>query len=337
MTTLDQIPETEDPTHLLLVGDTKVGKSWYVTQCVKDGYLVIYVDSDNGISALRRALTKEQQKNVIYLGTEKPARLVKNLLTDSVFRWNITADKEMQSGLDKPDDKVVIMTPVNIPKGVILCVDSWSSVSLNAMGVSATANKTTLENMSNEGGKMQDVYGDAGMEATLICAVIQHCPFHVIVLAHGTIYERYEKPAGVINPKQRDMILKETLKIPLSTSRPNGWTMGKYFTDIGWLEIDVQERRMLDYKARHGRVGGGTVNKLDTVENLAFSKTFAPPPDPRPELDPEWIRYTTVAEFAAARKSTSLPISPARPAGPSDGVIAKPATTTMNALLQKAK
>lgn len=335
MQTLDQIPAQWDPTHLLLLGDTKMGKSTYVAQAALDGHTILYVDSDNGISALRRLLGNnvEAMRRVIYIPTKNPCGFLDGLLTESVFRWNIGEDKKFSSGTARKESLMLEMRPVRMPKSLILCADSWTSVALDAMEAGADSNKVSLEEMGNS---QMAVYGDANIKLTLLLAVIQHVKFNVIILGHGTFYERMEKPLGKQNYKMKDMILKETIKIPLSSSRPHGFTMGKYFTDIGWLELDRADRRILDYTPQFGRIGGGTINRKGGVEELSFNRTFGRGVKPDPiELDSSWIKFQSTEEWIAENKTSTTP-TPTKPAGTSSGVLpSKPASTGIAELMKK--
>lgn len=339
MTQLSDIPPSQDPTHLLLIGLTKMGKSTYCAQAVLDGWPMLYIDSDNGLSALRNALAGnvEAQRRVYYFGTENPASFIESMLTaKGVFRWNITQDKEFQSFGSKPSDRVAEIRPTLIPSQLILTVDSWSAAALDAMEIGAANKRTELEKMVADN-KAQGVYNDAGWRLTLLLAVLQKVSFHTIIQAHPAYYERLEKPANMkaADIKQGDMIVKDTIEIPLSCSKPHGFTMGKYFTDIGWLELNRMDERIIDFTARYGRISGGVVNRKGSIENLPFSKTFGLPVEPYDPDNQTWIRYLTAEEFTAEQEAAKS--SKPKPAGVSaSGVIQqKPAAPMMASLVKK--
>lgn len=333
MTRLTDIPDEASPTHLLLIGDTKTGKSTYVAQAAIDGYVVLYADSDNGLSALKRLLKDNPaaMARVIYFGTENLYKFMESLLTNQIFRWNLTKDTQFSSAMASPDDKIVEIVPSRIPRTIILGLDSWTSMALDAMDVGATNKKVALESM---GAESQGVYGEAGTRLTLAAAIIQRCPFNVIAIGHRGYYERLEKPpsGGVLKEiKQKDMIIKETIQVPMSSSYKHGLAIGKYFTDIGWLEIDRMDKRTIDFTIQHGRVGGGTINQKGGVNELSWSKCFGPVP-PEPVIDESWIRYMTAQEFAERQAAAKSPV--AKPAGVSEaGVINKtPASPVVKAM-----
>lgn len=333
MPTLDEVSITENPAHVLLVADSKVGKSTYAAKCAIDGWTLIYIDSDNGISALKNTLKNhpEAEKRVIYFHTEHPAEFQRKLFEESVFRWNLTQDCVYGSGMAKPTDKMVEIIPMRIPRGIILVNDSWTATALDAMEVGADNKKTKLEQMA-EANKSQAVYGDAGLKLTLLLAIYQQCRFHILVLAHPTVFEVYEKPLGVIGEmKQRDMKLLDSLEIPSSCSRPHGRSMGKYFTDIGWIELDRIGNSILDYTRQYKRISGGRPNVRDGIEKLSFTNTFGPViPN---EISDQWIRHYTSEEWIAVNR----PPAATPPGVKQPGVLpTTPAKTVVDSLLRKA-
>ena len=334
MPQLDQVPTEHNPTHLLLIGDTKMGKSTYAAQCALDGFKIIYIDSDNGLSAMMYEINRVNpaaMKNVMYYRTDHPAEFLKLFMESGIFRWNLTQDKMFSSGTAKPDDNMVEIIPSRIPRGILMVNDSWTSTALDAMEIGASNKKTELESMS-ESNLGEQVYGDAGMRLKLICAVIQQCKFNVLVLAHPTVYEIWEKPKGqaVEATKRKNMILLDTIRIPLSSSRPNGYEMGKYFTDIGWLEVDHANRRQLNFKIEYKRVGGGRPNKIGVLDDMQFKSLFGDPIDV--EFSADWIREMTAEEWKLANGQKT-----AAPAGvtASGALVSTPAKPNLNMLMKK--
>lgn len=328
MPLLSEVPKEYDPTHLLLIGDTKMGKSTYAAQCARDGFHLLYVDSDNGISALRNALGTDEaaMKRIQYIRTNSPCDFLTEFFDSPVFRWNLTQDKKFSSGLAKPTDEMVEIIPSRMPRGIILVNDSWTSTALDAMEIGAENKKVELEAM---GEKSQNVYGDAGMRLTLLLTVIQHSKFNCIVLAHGTFYERMEKPTGVIGEvKQKDMILKEVLKVPLSSSRVHGYNMGKHFTDIGWLDLNRMNERQLDFTVEFQRIGGGRPNKKGPIGQMSFKNLFGEPLEM--QFSEDWIRHMTTEQWLAANKTA------AQSAGGAAGSLSQtPAKPVVSAMMVK--
>jgi hypothetical protein len=336
MTKLGDIPASHDPVHLLLIADSKMGKSVYGAQAVVDGWRMIYVDADNGLSAMRYVFkgNREYEDRVLYFRTNHPCKFIEDMLTSSIFRWNITQDEKFTSSKAIDSDEIVEMWPEKFPRNFILNIDSWTSVALDAMGISAADRKTTIEDMDEY--NSEGVYGGASRKLTLLCAILQHVKFHVIVQAHGVWYERLEKKPGNVkeSSKRNEMQIKETVKVPQSSSKPHGYSMGKYFNQIGWIELDPASRRQLDFKVEVGRLGGGTPDKREALKEMEFAKLFGKPESygDSPWPDPAAIRYSTFAEWKSRQESTAP-----KPTGVTAvGTIAKtPAQQTVSAMLKK--
>jgi len=328
MTALDDIPVEDNPTHFLYIADTKNGKTTYAAQCAMEGHHLLYIDSDNGLSAVQWHLrnSPKARERVRLFRTQRPALFQDKLLTEGIFRWNITRDNEFASGLASPTDKMVEIIPSRIPKGLIIVNDSWTTTSIDAMELGATANRTTLEDMKINGAS-QAVYGSANIKLNLLLAVYQQCKFNLLVLAHPTVYEIYEKPKGrIADTKQKDMILLDSIKVPLSCSRPHGYTMGKWFTDIGWGDVDRMGNRLLDFELEYKRVGGGRPNTKGPVVDMSWTKLFGPPIPVT--FDERWIRYYTVEEWKAKQTPAAKPAGVAA-SGLMKATPAKPTISSM--------
>lgn len=295
MATLFDTPESEleAAIHLLIIGPSKVGKTHYIVELVKDGHTVLYVDNDNGLNTLRAGLKNdpEAMKRVHYIGTRNIWTFVTTFFVRTLFQWNETQDDIFSAASAKDDDKVLQIHRKDIPKGVIIVLDSWTSVSLQLLQDSAKKNGVPFETFNDAG---QQVFGDAKRRADVICMNIQSYPGHVIVLAHQEQYEILEKPKGVMKDiKQGDMRIKENITVPTSVSRPHGFNMPKFFNEVGYMRVDPMGTTSggsgfkLDFRQQTDRVGGGTPMKDgDPNRDMRFSKVFAAP-HPIPD---GWIR-----------------------------------------------
>ncbi len=276
MATLDMIPAHEDPVHLLLIADSKAGKSTYAAQAAIDGFTLVYIDSDNGISALRNALKDkpEAMKRVNYFHTERPVDFLRGFLRSSTnvpFRWVPTMDKpwgKLMTGVE-PDAKVWQFDITKMPASWVLAIDSWTSAAADALGIGSADQKAELLEGVN-----QSIYGDANVNLTYIANMLQKIPNHCIVQAHGTKYEVYEKPTGQTAGamKQKDMILREVIDVPLSSSRGHGQILPGKFNHAGWMSVDRLGESWIDFTRSATRVGGGPPNKKAKVSELPFSK-----------------------------------------------------------------
>src|SRR6185369_9754771 len=240
--TLDQIPAGDDPVHLLAIADSKVGKSVYAAQAAIDGFNVVYIDGDNGLSALRWAVDSKKnadeiKKRIQYFGVRRMSTFMSNLLRSSPaspFMW-LPVQNALYNKLDTSLSPETVVWKFNIralPKQWLLVVDSWTSTANDALGIGSPEQKAELLDGTDQG-----IYGDANVNLNYICNMLQKASFHVLVLAHGTVFERYEKPINVLgkNMKQGEMKLLESIEVPQSSSRPHGQTMASRFNHIAWM------------------------------------------------------------------------------------------------------
>jgi hypothetical protein len=297
--TMDQIPAIDDPVHLLAIADSKVGKSVYAAQAALDGFDVIYMDADNGISALRYALKNnpEAQKRVRYIWTNRPMTFLTNFLRSSTkapMKWMPNRNQlysKLLAGL--PDDEVVwTFDSTKIPKEWLFVGDSWTATAMDALEIGSAEQKAELLDGTN-----QAIYGSANSNLTYICNMLQKVPYHVMIQAHGAKYEVYDKPLNTVagQAKQKDMILREIKDVPLSSSRPHGETMVSRFNHIGWLYVNAMGGTDIDFTRKPGRVGGGPPNRRDSVEKLSFKHLVGGVPAPVECND--WMTISTHGEL----------------------------------------
>jgi len=300
------------PQHLLLIGQTKAGKSRYIVEAVKDGYECIFVDADNSLSTIRDELkdNKEALARLHYFAPSNMEVFVVNLLNEGIFRWNETRNSVYSRANAAPTDRLAQIIPSKIPSRVILAIDSWTSLTYSILRNRAAALKVDLTEIDRYS---REIYGGAGFQTTGIAQVIQSLRHHVIVLAHPASYEIKQKPKGIVGQiNEKDMRILEVKQVPISTSLPHGLTIGKYFSQIGNMYVkDPTNQRVLDFKIDANRIGGGTPGGIgDPMKEYRYSKLFG-----LPKVDPEeydgWIRYLTAEELAeeTAAKAAGKPAS----------------------------
>lgn len=307
-------------THLLLIGQSKMGKSDYVAQAAKDGFDIIYWDRDNGLPTLLEALDGDDAalKRVHYFRPENMTATLLAFFKNGKFIYNERTRKVYASHEAKPDDKLTIMYAGRLMKhrNVVVSIDSWTSWCLSALEDAAKKNKVELTSIDKYG---REIYGPSGFYMTQMGTIIQLAPFNVIVQAHPAVYEIKERPPGseAREVKEPDMIIRDTWEIPMSTSAPHGYSIGKFFNQIGWMELDRFGKYVLSFKAKSKRLVGGTVKNKegDPRTTMRFKTLFGGGlelPQPMPE-DRPWLERTTVAEYQESIKSAT-PAATAKPA-----------------------
>lgn len=295
--TFDSYPKEHIATHLLLCGDSKTGKSDYAAQAILDGYWALYLDGDNGAETLNFVLKDniEAQRRLIYIRTSKIFEFMRLFCGDPVMRWNLTQDKQfINKASANPTDLIVELRASRMPPGFLLVPDSWTAISLQAMDKAAAAESVSLESMGNA---QRKVYGGANAALTAIAKSLQVIRCNVLVQAHAYRYEIKEKPPGKAVVLENEMIIKETLTVPRSSSGNHGIELVKFFNQCGWLEIDRANKHQISFKDKSGRVGGGTYKIEGDPKEYSFSKLFGPPVSFTKESLSSFCRYFYAEDF----------------------------------------
>ena len=335
MATLADLPsdEFEGSVHLLLVGPSKSGKTKYVADLVMDGFTVLYVDNDNGKNTLKRLLSRDSKAlaRVHYVETRNIWVFITSFFARTRFQWNETKDKIFDASA-ADDDRILEIFTKKIPLGVIIVFDSWTSICLQLLQDSADKNNVSIEVFNDAG---QSVYGDGSRRANSLLMNMQSHPGHIIVQAHQEQYEILEKSKGkmIDVAKQNQMNVKDNVTVPTSISKPHGYSMSKFFNEVGWMRVNAQGNFILDFKQKPDRVGGGSpMREGDPTTEMRFIQLFAKPK----EIPDGWIRTVEAsifkeeerqaaeerrikAEAAKAAKASSTPQTGLAPAGKLSG------------------
>jgi hypothetical protein len=260
---------------LLLIGDGKVGKTHYAAA----GFNVLYFDGDVGRPTLRQ-LPNEARKRIFALdcadtlnGGIKDSRFCDTLVeftNSSVFRWN---DSQSRLATRKDtQDEIWEIRPAKMDHTCVLVLDSWTGLSESMLTKAATNHSISLTDASTP--EMRPVYQSAGLLSQAFLQVIRSMRCHVIVLAHPDEYTKTKKPDGrtVGSAKENDHIIEWTKLVPKSTSKPQGLSMAKYFTDIAWAETNATgSQRLINAKISDGRISGGHWNERKDMEEYSFA------------------------------------------------------------------
>ena len=312
MPRLDQVEEEQGVVHLLHIADSKMGKSTYAAEAAIAGFHLIYLDSDNGLSALNAAINKEKdaleiKKRVDYFRITHPRLFLQLFLRSSAKRplfWCPNKNKAVNAKTPDmaEDEPIWVFNSTAIPASSVLVIDSWTSLSQDALQQLRSDQTAPLLEGTDQG-----IYGEAKASVDYFANILQSVPYHVIVQAHPTRYEVYEKPANTsgADMKQKDMKLVDTYEVPVSTSRVAGLDMGKRFNHIGWLNITPTGTVEIDFTRKPRRVGGGPPNKkartneLNFLEVVKISKGPLPYSVPFNESELPWFQEITFKDMKA--------------------------------------
>lgn len=316
---------------LLLLGDTKAGKTHYAMQAAKAGFNVLYLDGDVGIQTLM-GLDEESRKRIFYMPIQDRtaengsyestmAKFFVEFTTSGVVTWNDTKGEIFdKSRYDQPDgpeagagDVIWQIRPTRIGADTVLIMDSWST--LIASLIYWKADDLSIDLMEIEKHN-REMYTGAGHKATQFLTLLKGFRCHVIVIGHPREYQKRSPPPGSKGQvAEKDMKLDWVKMVPISTSNPHALTMGKSFSDIAWIDVSAMGKRTIDFKPSNDRVIGGHFDQKGPVEELTFAKlveqiggTIPINPDPS-----QWLKQYGPGEFVVSGPATR-PLTGSSPA-----------------------
>jgi hypothetical protein len=301
---------------LLLIGDGKVGKSYFAGSAAAAGFHVLYIDGDVATPTLMQ-LDAKAKKNIFLLGCHdtilggaRDHRFI-NLMTEFTstitFKWNDT-----QGRLAKPSDKtdeIWQIFPAKMDQNCILILDSWTSLVESIMLKAAIANSVNLQDATTN--EMRPVYQSSANIATALLQVIRALPCHCIVIGHPDEYQHKVSPDGrkVGDVKEKGLVIEWTKMIAKSTSRPQALQMPKYFTDVAWMETSPTGTRKLDFRVKASRVSGGHFSGFEDTDKYSFANLIkeigGKVPDGSQPFD-HWLKILTPEEAAATPENKVL-------------------------------
>jgi hypothetical protein len=281
-----RLSDTDAPEAILkelIIGDAKTGKTHWAAQAAAAGFNVLYFGGDIELPTLKK-LSPEAASRLYYMpvhdeligGTVNPrmVTIISDFMTTGVYLWNDTKSKKFNAKLDgltesgAAQDVIWEIKPARFGKDWVWVIDSWDTLAHSAMLDKANdlgVNLADIEKIE------RSIYAGTGNRLTHMLTVIQKVKCHVIVIGHGRQMEKSKNPEGtnktVKEIKETERIVEWTKMIPISSSNPHGLQMGKFFSDIGWMEINAANKRKLNFKSLHDRVSGGHLNSIGDPDN----------------------------------------------------------------------
>jgi hypothetical protein len=276
----DETPnESDSLCKLLLIGDSKAGKTYYAGMTAKAGFNVLYLDGDVGRPTLK-TLPKDVRSRIYAIdcadtlnGGVKDHRFLDVMLEfiqQSTFRWNDSKHRVF-SRKDEPGSELWEIKPAKMDHTCVFVLDSWTGLSESMMTAAAEANGVDLLTATTP--EMRPVYQSAGIKSMQILQAIRSLRCHVIVLSHPDEFAHTIKPSGkaIKDIKETELIVDWTKMIPKSTSKPNSLQMGKYFTDIGWSMFSASgSERLIDFRPSDSKLSGGHLTGRESAEKYSF-------------------------------------------------------------------
>lgn len=261
--------------HLLILAEEKAGKTSWLLAAAEAGFNVLLLDGDVAQQAIARLSDKAKQR-VFYMdvsdnlvGDVDPRMIqtVADFMTSSTFLWNDRTQREYSRKNDPHDpdsgaclDEIWELKPGRLDHNWVLGIDSWTTLSYSAMLAKA---QDLGESIADVEKVERSIYSGVGNRLTNILHTQQKAPCHTVVIGHPAQYEKKKNPEGVTVKeamKETAQIIEWNRMIAKSSSNPHGYSMGKFFSDIGWIDVDKFGKRKLDFVKTNARTSGGNLN-----------------------------------------------------------------------------
>lgn len=313
MPRMDQAPPDERLVKLMLIGDGKIGKSFFAGMAANDGFNVLYLNGDVATQTLS-LLPIEAQRRIYMMnladtimGGVRDTKFIDSMqafTSQITVRWN--DDLQRIASRNDKTNTIWEIKPGKLDHNTVLVIDAWTGLVESIMQQAALANGVDLANASTT--QMRPVYQSSGLKATAMLQIIRAVKCHVIVICHPDEYQHKTAPEGkrVQDVKENDMVIDWTKMIPKSTSRPHGLQMAKYFTDVAWMEMSPSgKERRLNFTVKADRISGGHFDGTKSTEEYSFANLVrkigghVPDPNHTPPID-GWLTIVEPGEAADA-------------------------------------
>lgn len=271
----DHMPANLTLMHALILGEEKAGKTTWLLEAAEQGFNVLLLDGDVAQQVIHR-LSDKAKTRVFYMdisddlvgGTDpRMIQTVADFLVASTFLWNDRTQREYSRARDPHDaetgaalDEIWEIKPGRLDHNWVLGVDSWTTLSYSAKLAKANDLGESIADVEKI---ERSIYSGTGNRLTNILFTQQKAPCHTVIIGHPAIYEkRRSQPGKTVKDamKENDQIVEWTKTIPISSSNPHGYSMGKFFSDIGWFDVDKWGKRVLNFLKTGERISGGNLN-----------------------------------------------------------------------------
>lgn len=322
MPLLTDMPDELDPLKLLLIGNTKAGKTDYLLRAAEYGFNVLYIDGDIGARTMRAMLKSGRlspaaASRIVYLSVADyvndrgqyvsfMADFFVQFCTSGKFVWNDSLQRPFKSSEYRQDEGHIVweIYPSRLKTDTLMIVDSWTTLVTSVLNWKADSlgeDLGEIEKVSRE------MYAGSGHKLTHFLQLLKATRCHLGVIAHAREYVKLEKPKGKIGSiQEKDMKIEWSMMVPVSSSNPHAMTMGKNFTDIGWIDVDGIGKRIIDFQPNGNRVIGGQLTQKGNVDEINFLKLIelSGGSAPRNSSVDSWLTRHAPGEYALPAAKT---------------------------------
>lgn len=271
----DNMPPSLALIHAMILAEEKAGKTSWLLAAAESGFNVLLLDGDVAQQRIND-LSPEAKSRVYYMDVSddlvgdvdpKMIQTVADFFSSGKFLWNDTR-QEQYSRVKHPHDpetsacldEIWEIRPALLDHTWVLGLDSWTTLQYSAK--LAKANDMGVEIADVE--KIErNIYSGVGNRLTNIAFTQQKARCHTVFIGHPAQYEKRKSESGKTVKeamKENDQIIEWTKMIPVSSSNPHGYTLGKYFSDIGWIDVSNAGKRTLNFIKTGDRTSGGNLN-----------------------------------------------------------------------------
>lgn len=337
--------------HGLILGEEKAGKTTWALEAAEAGFNVLFLDGDvaaqriNDLSdsAKQRVFYMDVSDNMVGDSDPRMIQTVADIFTSSTFLWNDTKQAEY-SRRDSHDestgacvDEIWEIKPARLDHNWLLVIDSWTTLSYSAMLAKALDLGESLADVEKI---ERSVYSGTGNRLTSILHTQQKAPCHTLVIGHPTQYEKRMAEAGKTVKqamRENDQIIEWTKMVPKSSSNPHGYSMGKYFSDIGWFDVSKFGKRVLNFEKTSERTSGGNLNskgdpRVDHTFADLVKKIGGTIPDGNQGTGPGLTIWEPGTYIPASLAKKAPPLGSVRTSESKNSVAATPAVTAVKGL-----
>lgn len=271
----DNMPPSLALLHVMLLAEEKAGKTSWLLDAAEAGFNVLLLDGDVAQQAIAR-LSPKARHRIFYMdvsdslvGDVDPRMIqtVADFLVSTKFLWNDRTQREYNARKDPHDeetgaalDEIWEIRPARLDHNWVLGLDSWTTLSYSAMLAKA---QDLGESISDVEKIERQIYSGVGNRLTNILVTQQKAKCHTVIIGHPVQYEKRKAEAGKTvreGMKENDQIIEWTKLIAKSSSNPHGYSMGKYFSDIGWIDVNKFGKRVITFEKTSERTSGGNIN-----------------------------------------------------------------------------
>lgn len=311
----------------LIIGDGKCGKTDWAARAAMAGFNVLYLDGDVGAATINNMirhgrLTKEAA-NRIYLMNwadtildgmrdTKFTETWNEFSSVIEFRWNDTQGRQAARN-DSSSDTIWAIKPGRMGADTVLVMDSWTGFTDSIMLAAGRACSVDIATASTT--EMRPVYQASGLKATQALQLIRSIKCNVIIIAHPDEFTKTTRKDGTIlgKVKEIDQTIEWTKMIPKSTSKPHGFQMPKYVTDVLWLGASPSGKRIVDARLDANKVSGGHWDDRKDTEEYSFANLVKEVGGRVPDGSQGTDSWLKIAEGAAQGAIEEVPADASAP------------------------